>query len=255
MKKFIVIFLLKISIVFGSENILESDVFRDTKKTHSYVHVCSQDKDTYWVAESCGKHWEKTPRKREEIIKEVATFQELKKGSKVMVKVKKGQSTEWIIGTVSFLYENGEISVMEYYSNWGYNPGTKSRIYKYSEISKAIDLSDYKSNEEMCVVEKIELNYSYDNDKKFIFEIGDKLILKSVMSNQQAIVSLKDEWFLSRYGTDNTIPVPLNKIQPCSLINPERGLQVNNVKRNSKESSDSSEEKESNNTDKLQLAR
>lgn len=180
------------------------------------MYICSEDKDTILVAETCGKYWDRYPRKREQLIKEVKVYKDLKKGSEVMLPVKKNGVMTWALGTVSFLYEDGSISVMEYYTNPGRTGGTLSYTYPYANIARK-DAIPASADNLVCAKDAFEISYGPTNSRKYTFEKGEALTVKEIFNNGMMSVSyigfMKN--FFS-YGKDSKLPVPQDKVGPCA---------------------------------------
>lgn len=197
-----------------SEEITEMDVFKDSK-TGRYMHVCKTEGETHYVAETCGKYWEKAPRKRSELIKQVEEYKDLKRYDPVMIYVMRDGEPKWVMGTVNFMYEDGSISVMEYYSHHGYNTGTLNWTVPYSNISKKVNTPEASSSE-VCAKEDIEIIVGHNNEKKYKISKGEKLEVKEVYAN--GIMSVKLDGFLVnlwRYGHNNKLPIANNKVEAC----------------------------------------
>jgi hypothetical protein len=203
---------------FASEVITESDRFIDSK-TGKYVRVCETINDELVVKESCGKYWEKFPRKREELIKEVKDYKDLQEKAIVMIPIKnKKGDIKMVLGRVSFMYENGRIDVMEYYSKrFGFSPGTTNWNIGYNGITKLDKTHQLLSHKELCAKEDTEITYNYDDEKKFTIKKGERVILKGIFENGIAMISLNSisDNFLG-YGLDNQLPISLSKVEACT---------------------------------------
>jgi hypothetical protein len=205
------------SSLFASEKYSESDVFVD-KKTGKYLHICEKVGEELIVKEACGKHWEKFPRKREDLIKQVKEYKELKKNSLVMMQVKKSDGElHWVLGRVSFMYEDGRVDVMEYYSKrFGYNTGTLNWQTNYNALSKSKNTSESSDKKLICVKEDFDLFYSQDNSRKFSFKKGEQLVINNIFENNIASVSLQNKWDnFYEYGMNNQLPVEMTKLIEC----------------------------------------
>lgn len=197
-----------------AEEITEKDVFKDTK-TGRYMHVCSTEGDTHYVAESCGKFWDKVPRKRNELVKQLEEYKELKRNDPVMIYIVRDGEPKWVMGTVNFMYEDGSISVMEFYSHHGYNTGTLNWTVPYSNISKQVS-SPVEGASEVCAKEDFEIVVGHNNEKKYKILKGEKLEVKEVYAN--GIMSVKLDGFfvnLWRYGHNNKLPIAADKVEAC----------------------------------------
>lgn len=230
MKFFLLILIGLTQVIHAEEIITPEDTFLDLK-TGKYLHICEKEGDALVVKEACGKYWDKFPRVRTDLAKQVNSYKDLTKNSTVMIKVKKSDGEfYWILGTVSFMYENGRVDVMEYYDKrFGYNVGTTTWHTSYDIISKA------KTNglKKICAKEDFEINYDYDNGRKFTFKKGDELILNQVYENNIASITLnnKMENFF-RYGHNNQLPVSMDKLMPCeATVN----ISIDDTTRGSKE--------------------
>lgn len=207
-----------ISLPIFSEVIEKHDRFKDSK-TGRYVYVCSQENSVLMVAESCGKYWDKYPRKREELAKEVEEYKGLKKYSKVMIPVKKEGEVKWTLGTVSFLYENGSMSVSESYTNPGPTGGSLNWTMPYKYLSKITEDSPFKDFSEVCAKEDFEVMYGPTDKRSYKIEKGEKLTIKEVFDN--GLMSVSYQGFFKNffsYGTDNKIPIPQIKVEACSEV-------------------------------------
>lgn len=163
--------------IFASEEIItENDRFIDSK-TGKYMRVCEIKNGELVVKESCGKFWETFPRKREDLIKEVKTYKDLEERALVLVPVKnRNGDTKMALGKVSFMYENGQINVMEYYSKrFGYNPGTTNWKFDYRLIKKLDKNHPLLNHSELCAKEDTEINYNYNDNRKFSLKKGEKV--------------------------------------------------------------------------------
>lgn len=215
MKKLLVLATLSfISTLSFAEEISQNEVFRDTVADR-YVRVCKNDGETYWVGRECGKYWEKVPRKRSEIARQVKEYKDLKRDDKVMIYVMREGTPKWVLGTVSFMYEDGTINVMEYYSHHGFNSGTVNWQVPYSNISH-IESTPAEGAGFMCAKEEIEVVVGHYNEKKYKIEKGEKVEVKEVFKNGIASVKLDGIFInLVRYGHNNKLPVALNKLEIC----------------------------------------
>jgi hypothetical protein len=203
-----------ISTLSFAEEIKENEVFRDSKADR-YVRVCKVEGETYYVAESCGKHWEKAPRKRSEIAKQVKEYKDLKANDKVMIYIMRNGNPKWVLGTVSYMYEDGTISVMEYYSHHGFNSGTLNWQVPYSNISH-VESTPSEGSGFMCAKEDIEVVVGHYNEKKYKIEKGEKVEVKEVFKNGIASVKLDGVLVnLVRYGHNNKLPVAKDKLEVC----------------------------------------
>jgi hypothetical protein len=205
-------------LALAEEKISQDDVFLD-KKTGKYLRICGQEGDTLIVKEACGKYWDKIPRTRDQLAKQLTEYKNLKRGSVVMMKVKKSDGEiYWILGAVSFMYENGRVDVMEYYDKrFGFTVGTQTWPMDYTNISTG------KTNESksMCAKEDFEISYDYDNGRKFIFKKGDQVTMNQVFDNGFASITLTskvDNFF--RYGLNNQLPVSMDKLVQCESDTP-----------------------------------
>lgn len=203
-------------------------IYRD-KKTDRHMYVCSEEKGLLMVAESCGKYWDRYTRKREELALLQTEYKEIKKGQKVMIPVKKDGEMTWTLGTVSFIYEDGQITVMEYYTNPGPTGGTTSWTMSYDYIAKAKE-APLSAEKEVCAKEDFEVGYGPANKRKYTFEKGQKLTAHEFFNNGMVAVSYQGfmKNFFS-YGTDSKIPIPQNKIEACA--SEEKSLAVDDGKR------------------------
>lgn len=201
-----------------SEQIDSSDRFFD-KKLEKYVYVCSEENGALMVGESCGKFWEKFPRKREEIVKEVKEYKELKKYDKVMIPIKKNGEVKWTLATVAFMYEDGTIQAFERYTNPGPSGGAIHYALPYSSVSKVKTDSAFKDLTEVCVKEDFEILFSPSDKKSYKFEKGEKLDVKQVFENGMMAVSYQGFFknFFS-YGSDNKLPIDSSKVEACSEV-------------------------------------
>lgn len=199
----------------GAEDISENDTFRD-QKTGRYVHVCKSEGDTLFVAESCGKYWDKYPRKRQELVKQITEYKNLKRYDEVMIPVKKDGEMKWALGTVSFLYEDGSITVSEMYSKPGPTPGSMNWTIPYEYISKQKSGTLLSEVGEVCAKEDFEILYGPAHKTSFKFQKGEKLKVREVFEN--GLVSVSYDGFFKNffsYGKDNKLPVPQNKVEVC----------------------------------------
>ncbi len=204
--------------------------FRD-KLTGEYVRVCSEENGMVYVAGACGKYWKKIPRKRDEVEAEVPTYKDLKRGSDVMIAVRKNGVAKWILGKVSFMYEDGSISVMEYYTNFGPTGGTTTWTIPYDRISKINPTAPMSSEKELCVKEDFEIMYGQNDNRTYKFEKGEKLVAHETYANNMIGVSYQGfaKNFFS-YGMNNKLPVALNKLEVC----PKDDVAVHDGKREAK---------------------
>lgn len=200
-----------------AETITPSDRFYDNK-TKKYLYVCETNGDELIAKESCGKFWDKFPRKREDLIKEVSTYKDLNKHDLVMITIKDHNGNpKTIIGKISWMYENGRIDVMEYYTQrFGYNPGTTHWSIDYRGVTKLNDKHPLAKHAELCAKEDTEITYNYNNKRKFSIKKGEKVALKGIFDNGTAAVSLYNigDNFLG-YGMDNKLPLSLDKLEVC----------------------------------------
>ncbi len=202
---------------YAEEVITPSDRFLD-KKTGKYLYVCETNGDELITKESCGKYWDKYPRKREDLIKEVKAYKDINKYDVVMIPIKdKNGDTKMILGKVSWMYENGRISVMEYYTKrFGYSPGTTHWTIDYSGVTKLNDSHPLAKQAEMCAKEDTDIIYNYDDKRKFSLKKGEKVAMKGIFDNGTAAISLYNigDNFLG-YGLDNKLPISLSKLEVC----------------------------------------
>lgn len=202
---------------FAEETITPNDRFYD-KKTKKYLYVCETNGDELIAKESCGKYWEKFPRKREDLIKEVKTYKELNKNDLVMITIKdRNGNPKNIIGKISWMYENGRIDVMEYYSQrFGYSPGTTHWSIDYKGVTKLNSQHPLAKHAELCAKEDTEIIYNFNDKRKFSLKKGEKVALKGIFDNGTAAISLYNiaDNFLG-YGMDNKLPLSLEKLEVC----------------------------------------
>jgi len=198
-----------------AEEITEKDVFKDTK-TGRYMHVCSTEGDTHYVAESCGKYWDKIPRKRNELVKQIEEYKDLKRYDPVMIYVMREGEPKWVMGTVNYMYEDGSINVMEYYSHHGLNSGTLNWDVPYTSVSKKVSSPAEGATSEVCAKEDMEIVVGHYNEKKYKISKGEKLEVKEVYANGFTSVKL-DGFFVNlwRYGHNNKLPVASDKVETC----------------------------------------
>lgn len=239
MKKLGLCLLLLSSQVFAEE-ITSTDRFID-KKTGKYVNVCSQEGGKLVVKESCGKFWETFPnRTRADLNKEVKTYEGLKRWDTVMIPVKDNNGdVKMVLGKVGFMYEDGTLSVSEFYSKrLGYNPGTTNWTINYKNITKlntAHPLTQYKS---LCAKEATEFSYNWDGKRTFSLKKGEKVNLNGVFDNNTAMISLNQfgENFWG-YGLNNQLPLSLDKLEVCEDERIVNDTSRTNVKESAAESS------------------
>ncbi len=194
--------------------LMAGDVYRD-KLTGKHMSICSEDKDTFYVAEACGKYWEKYPRKRDQLAKLLTEYKDVKKGDEVMLPVKKEGVMTWAIGTVSFIYEDGAISVMEYYTNPGPTGGTLTWTMDYKLIAQK-NIGVLSTEKEVCVKEAFDIFYGPTNKRKYSFEKDEKLTVHQSYSNAMMTVSYQGfmKNFFS-YGKDSKLPIEQSKVEIC----------------------------------------
>lgn len=217
-----------------AEDIKETDRFKD-RKSGEYFHVCgSTENGKLLVARYCGKYEKKVTRLRTDLNKIVKEYKDLKDSDRVMLLVEKTNDNKekeprWILGTISTLYEDGAVDVMEYSSHHGFNPGTALWSANYVHLSKVTETADRAvcAKEDMVIVDG---NY---NEKKYNISKGEKLTIKETFENGYVAVRLDGFLInLKRYGHDNKLPVLASKVGPCS-----EDLAVNDGNRSMKESS------------------
>lgn len=216
-----------------AEDIKETDRFKD-RKSGEYVHVCGSDANgKLLVSRYCGKYDKKVTRDRADLNKMVTEYKDLKDSDRVMMVVEKFNDNKekeprWILGTISTLYEDGSVGVMEYSSHHGVNPGTAHWNANYVHLAKVTETADKAvcAKEDMVIVDG---NY---NEKKYNISKGEKLTIKETFNNGYVAVRL-DGFFinLKRYGHDNKLPVLASKVGPCS-----EDLAVNDGNRSMKDS-------------------
>lgn len=207
--------------------------FKDSL-TGEYVKVCSEEKGIFYVAGACGKYWKKSPRKREEIVAEVSTYKDIKRGSDVMIAVRKNGVAKWILGKVSFMYEDGSINVMEYYTNFGPTGGTTTWTIPYDRISKINPAAPMSSEKELCAKEDFEITYGQMDNRTYKFEKGERLTAHETYANNMIGVSFQGfAKNLFSYGMNNKLPVALNKLEVC----PKDAVAVDDSKREAKDAS------------------
>lgn len=215
-KSFLACSLMTAGPVVMAEEITEKDRFWDTK-LERHVYVCSKEGEVLSVGESCGKYWEKFPRKRTDLIKQIDTYKDLKRYDPVMIAVKKKGEAKWVLADVQWMYEDGSISTSERYTNPGPTPGSMGRTFNYQYITRQDPTSPFAGMKEVCAKEDFEVLYGPGHDKVYKIEKGEKLDVKAVFSNGYMSVSFQGfmKNFFS-YGMDNKLPVPQNKVEACA---------------------------------------
>ncbi len=202
-----------------AETIEPTDRFID-KKTGKYVSVCEEKEGKLIVKESCGKFWDELPnRKREDLNKEVKAYEGMKRWDTVMIPVKDHDgNTKMVLGKVSFMYEDGQFSVSEFYTKrFGYNPGTTNWTINYKGITKLKTDHPLLQHGALCAKEDTEFNYNWDGKRSFSLKKGERVELKGVFENNTALISLDQfgENFWG-YGLNNQLPLSLDKLEVCA---------------------------------------
>ncbi len=184
-----------------------------------YVYSCSTENDIENVAESCGKFWKTTPRKRTELLKMVDEYQGIKKDSYVMALKKRDGKDVWFMGPVSQFYEDGSVQILEYYGGRGYNPGTQTNTSRFDQLSLPIDevsALDLRAGMDLCAKEKFEVGQGFQSEKFYKFEKNEKVKLVNIFSNGYGGVRYYGTLMnIVGYGTNNLLPVLLEKFEKC----------------------------------------
>lgn len=187
----------------------------------NYVYVCSEDSDVLNVAESCGRFWDKTPRKRSDLIEMLDEYKGIKKNDFVMGVSTRNNKPVWILAMVGQPYEDGSVELLEFYDGRGFNPGTRAKMNSFAQLSTAVsEKGGFKAGSELCAKEKIEIKQGFQDEQSYSIEPGERVEVKRVFSNGFAAVAYKSVMRkilnLAAYGVSNQLPVPLNKLEICA---------------------------------------
>ena len=187
-------------------------------KTGKLVRVCEVKGTELVVKEVCGKHWETFPRKREELYREVKTYNEISKGDLGLFPVKQKDGTIQIhFGKVETLYENGQVHVMQSESKkTGFSKGATHFNFDSRLLVKLDKKHPLLSYSFMCAKEDTKITYSYNEGHTYSVKKGEKVALKGIFDNQTAVISLDNAWNnFWGYGLNNQLTVDLAKLEIC----------------------------------------
>lgn len=186
----------------------------------NYVYICSEENGVQMVAESCGRFWDKTPRKRAELIEMLDEYKGVKKNDYVMGVSTRNAKAVWILAPVGQLYEDGSVELLEYYDGRGYNPGTRAKMNAFAQLSLGVsEKHGLKAGSEVCAKEKITIVQGFNDEQTYSIEAGERVELKHVFANGYGAITYKSVLRkilnLAAYGTSNKLPVPLQKLEIC----------------------------------------